>query len=173
MNCIGKMIGCERDIFTGTTKITFETNDVNLDDLEKIRNCEKLKIEAVKYNEKRSLDSNAYLWVLLQKIGEVIHKDKWEVYLDMLQRYGVFTHTIVKPEAVARVKEVWRTVRELGEVTVNGQKGVQLQCYYGSSTYTNKEMARLLDGVVSECKDLNIETLTEDELNSMKESWGK
>lgn len=172
MNCVGKLIDYERDILTGATTLVFATKGVDLEELEQIRKQDKLKIEAVKYNERRSLDSNAYMWVLLQEIAAAIHKDKWEVYLDMLERYGVFTHVIVKPQAVERVKETWRAVKELGEVTVNGTKGIQLQCYYGSSTYNNKEMARLLDGVVSECKEIGIETLTPEELNSMKESWG-
>ncbi|MBR6613139.1 MAG: hypothetical protein IKK84_00040 [Clostridia bacterium] len=172
MNCTGRLIDYEWDLATRQSLLIFQSDNVNLEELDKLRNQEKLKIEVVRYSEKRSLDSNAYMWVLLQEIAATIHKDKWEVYLDMLERYGVFTHVIVKPQAVERVKETWRAVKELGEVTVNGQTGIQLQCYYGSSTYNKKEMARLLDGVVSECKEIGIETLTQEELNSMKESWG-
>ena len=59
---------------------------------------------------------------------------KDELYLIMLGKYGVFTHTVVKPNVVERVKEEWKLVKEeLGQVTVNGQTGIQLQCYFGSS----------------------------------------
>lgn len=124
------------------------------------------------FRERRSLDANAYMWVLLEKMAQVLRTDKDSLYLEVLSRYGVFTHIVVKPQVVGRVKEEWRTVRELGEVTINGQTGIQLQCYFGSSTYDTKEMARLIDGIVSECKELEIETMTPDQLSVIKEEWG-
>jgi hypothetical protein len=132
-----------------------------------------LAVEIKQYRQKRSLDANAYLWVLLQKIAEAVNSSKDEVYLQMLERYGVFTHIVVKPHMVDKVKQEWRTVRELGEVTVNGKTGMQLQCFFGSSTYNTKEMSVLIDGVVSECKELGIETMTPDELAGLKNEWGR
>ena len=104
-------------------------------------------------------------------MAEVLHQDKWNIYLEMLGRYGVFTHIIVKPNVVDKVKEEWRTVKELGEVCVNGTIGIQLQCYFGSSTYNTKEMSVLIDGVVSEAKEMGIETLSPAELERMKAAW--
>jgi hypothetical protein len=132
-----------------------------------------LAVEIKQYRQKRSLDANAYLWVLLQKIAEAVNSSKDEVYLQMLERYGVFTHIVVKPHMVDKVKQEWRTVRELGEVTVNGKTGIQLQCYFGSSTYDAKEMSVLIDGVVSECKEMGIETMTPDEIARLKSEWGR
>jgi hypothetical protein len=74
---------------------------------------------------------------------------------------------------VERVKQEWRTVRELGEITVNGKTGIQLQCFFGSSTYNSKEMSTLIDGVVSECEEMRIETMQKEELESIKKEWGK
>ena len=117
----------------------------------------KLSVEIKQFRHKRSLDANAYMWLLLSKMAEVLHTTKDELYLQVLDRYGVYTHVVVKPNVVDKIKQEWRTVRELGEVKVNGQTGIQLQCYFGSSTYDTKEMATLIDGVVSECKELDIE----------------
>lgn len=36
-----------------------------------------------------------------------------------------------------------------------------------------KEMSVLIDGVISECKDLGIETMPPDELALLKSKWGK
>lgn len=130
-----------------------------------------LAVEVKQYRHKRSLDANAYFWVLLSKMASVLNTTKDELYLTMLEEHGIFTHLIVKPEVVERVKEEWRTVRELGEVVVNGKKGVQLQCYFGSSTYDTKEMSRLIDGVVQEARDLGIETMTPVELDRLKSEW--
>jgi len=139
---------------------------------EKYKDRKKLSIEIKIYREKRSKDANAYMWTLLQEMADVLNTTKDELYLQMLDRYGVFTHLIVKPHVVDRVKHEWRTVRELGEVDINGQAGIQLQCYFGSSTYNTKEMSVLINGVVSECKELGIETLTPAELEAIKAAWG-
>ena len=43
----------------------------------------------------------------------------------------------------------------------------------GSHTYDTKEMSRLIDGTVSEAKELGIETMTPNEIERMKQQWGK
>lgn len=175
MQLIGKIIDITKNIFNNKVRVTLEIDEdilQYLDQLHKLKE-EKLSIEIKKYREKRSLDANAYCWVLLQKMAEILKKDKNEVYEDMICKYGVFTHYIVKPDAVERTKEIWRAVKELGEVTVNGKKGIQLQCYFGSSTYDTKEMSVLIDGIVGECKEMGIQTLTPAEIEDMKRKWFK
>ena len=174
MEFTGKLQNVSRDWKTGQWNITFTMNEASaINEVNNIQSCEKLSIKAVKHRNKRSLDANAYCWVILQKIAEVLHQDKWNVYLEMLGKYGVFTHIIVKPNVVDKVKEEWRTVKELGEVSVNGITGIQLQCYFGSSTYNTKEMSVLIDGIVYEAKELGIETLPPDELERMKIEWNQ
>lgn len=174
MEFTGKLQNVSRDWKTGQWNITFTMNEASaINEVNNIQSCEKLSIKAVKHRNKRSLDANAYCWVILQKIAEVLHQDKWNVYLEMLGKYGVFTHIIVKPNVVDKVKEEWRTVKELGEVSVNGMTGIQLQCYFGSSTYNTKEMSVLIDGIVYEAKELGIETLPPDELERMKIEWNQ
>ena len=130
-----------------------------------------LDVDIKPHRRRRSLDANAYMWVLLQKMAEVLGTTKDALYLEMLDRYGVFTHIVAKPEVVERVKQEWRTVRELGPITINGKTGIQLQCYFGSSSYSSSEMATLIDGVVSECKELGIETMPPEELEQLKNAW--
>ena len=174
MEFTGKLQSVSKDWKTGQWNITFTINEASaINEVNNIQSCEKLSIKAVKHRNKRSLDANAYCWVILQKIAEVIHQDKWNVYLEMLGKYGVFTHIIVKPNVVDKVKEEWRTVKELGDVSVNGLTGIQLQCYFGSSTYNTKEMSVLIDGIVYEAKELGIETLPPDELERMKIEWNQ
>ena len=174
MEFTGQVQNVSKDWQTGQFQITFSINEPSaINEINNIKDCQKLSIKAVKHRERRSLDANAYLWVLLQKMAEALHRDKWGLYLDKLGEYGVFTHIIVKPHMVEKVKEEWRTVKELGEVCVNGTTGIQLQCYFGSSTYNTKEMSVLIDGVVSEAKEMGIETLSPEELERMKTEWGK
>jgi hypothetical protein len=131
----------------------------------------KLSVTVEPEKRRRSLNANAYMWVLLDKLARVLNTDKDSLYIEMLDRYGVFTHIIVKPEVVDRVKAEWRTVRDLGEVTINGKTGIQLQCYFGSSTFSTAEMARLIDGVVSECAEVGVETLPPAEIEAIKNLW--
>jgi len=174
MNIIANNI---RLIYTeqGKAEIILSTDQqINISPLkEVVAKGKALAVEIKQYRQKRSLDANAYLWVLMQKIAEAVNSNKDEVYLQMLERYGQFTHIVVKPHMVDKVKQEWRTVRELGEVTVNGKTGIQLQCYFGSSTYDAKEMSVLIDGVVSECKEMGIETMTPDEIARLKDEWGR
>lgn len=173
MDFIGKIKNINKE-FSNQLNITLTTTNMNIIDTlnNYMQSNRDLAIEIKKKSEKRSKDANSYAWHLMQKIGKYICKSKDEVYIDMLGRYGVFTHIIVKPSVVERVEEEWRLVRNLGEVTINGKTGIQLQCYFGSSTYTTEEMAVFIDGIVSECKEMGIETLSNEEIDKMKKEWG-
>jgi adenine C2-methylase RlmN of 23S rRNA A2503 and tRNA A37 len=167
----GKIVDISKDWKTGRFRITFESMEDISKQLETATD-KLLTIVTKIFRNKRSRDANSYSWVLMQKIAEDQHTDKESVYLEMLGRYGVFTHIIVRPGVVDRVISEWRTVRNLGEVTVSGQAGIQLQCYFGSSTYDTKEMSVFIEGIVSECHELGIETATPEELERMKREWG-
>ena len=125
------------------------------------------------HKKKRSLDANGMLWACLQEIAQAIRSDKWSVYLQMLKRYGKFDYVIVKPKAVEAMKSQWRELEEVGEIEVNGQKAVQLLCYYGSSTYNTKEFSVLLDGVISEMKEIGIQPPPDRETRRLLEEWEK
>lgn len=173
MEFIGKVIGMQKDFETGKYQIIFSVQEGRIkEEYEAIKTLDKLMVTVKKYRKKRSLDANAYLWVLLQKMAEKLKTDKWSLYLKMIAEYGQFTHVIVKPNAVEAVKRQWRECEELGEVTVNGVTGIQLRCYFGSSTYDTREMAVLLDGVIKEAESLEIEVLPPIEIERMKQQWG-
>jgi len=131
-----------------------------------------LAVEIKKQTRRRSLDANGMLWVIIGKIAEVLRANKDDVYLTMLERYGQFTPVICKPEAVERLKQEWRTVKEIGRGNIAGKVGVQLLCYYGSHTYSSREFSILLDGVISEAKLLDINIITESEKNLLIDQWG-
>ena len=48
-----------------------------------------------------------------------------------------------------------------------------IRLYYGSSTYNTKQMSRLLDAVIADCKEQGIDVATPAELALLKEEWGK
>lgn len=120
--------------------------------------------DITEHREKRSRDANALLWACLGEIAGALRSDKWTVYLQMLKRYGKYTYICVKPKVVEAVKKQWRESEEIGRVNINGQEAVQMLCYFGSSTYDSKEFSILLDGVISEMKEMGLETPADREL---------
>ena len=129
-------------------------------------------VEIKKYYPKRSLNANALFWKGCGLIAEAVGRDNWSVYLDLLRDYGEFTYIIVKPQAVEMWKEQYRLCEEIGEIDINGKKGVQLLCFYGSSTYNNKQMARLIDGMLQELKALDIDFVPESDITKAVAEWG-
>jgi len=136
-----------------------------------------LDVTIEQHRKKRSLDSNAYLWILCQKIAEVLHTTKEAVYREFIRRVGQFEILPIREDAVDKWIKIWQShglgwVSEvLDDSKIDGYKRVI--SYYGSSVYDSRSMSILLDEVVQECKTLGIETMTPEELQSLKESWGK
>jgi len=168
----GRIKGVAKDWQSDKLIISFEVNGVpsDLHDLED----KPLNITAKPYRRKRSKDANAMLWACLGEIAAALRTDKWEVYLQMLKRYGAYTYVLCKPQAVDMLKRQWRECEEVGTIIdVNGKPAVQMLCYYGSSTYDTKQFSVLLDGVVSEMKEMGLETPPSEDLRRSLEAWEK
>ena len=175
MKWTGKVVSVSRDWQSGQLQITFTVNERQAEiEIDNIKDLPLLSIEANKYRKKRSLEANALLWACLGEIAAALHTDKWEVYLLMLKRYGKYTYICVKPNMVEAVKSYWRECEDIGPITINGAEAEQLLCYFGSSTYNTKEMSVLIDGVISEMKEIGLQPpLTRDVQNALKqwEQW--
>jgi hypothetical protein len=134
---------------------------------------EKLNIEAKKWRKPRSTDANALLWHCLGEIASVLRADKWDIYLEMLKRYGKYTYICIKPNMVDAMKLQWRECEVVGEIDINGTKAIQMLCYFGSSTLDTKEFSVLLDGVISEMKEMGLQTPTSQDMKRVLEQWEK
>ena len=173
MECTGKLCEVSKDWRSRRFKLTFEVAEDVTGSIDKLSECERLSIKVTKHREKRSLDANGLLWKCIGDIAGALRADKWQVYLTMLKRYGKFTYIVVKEKAVEAVKNQWRECEVIGEVTVNGQKAVQMLCYFGSSTLDSKEFSVLLDGVISEMKEMGLETPMQSDLKRVIEEYEK
>lgn len=126
-----------------------------------------------KHRALRSRDANAYCWVLITKLAESMQPplSKEEVYRLMLKRYGQGTTISVqtdKLEDVCRELDYWERI---GTGTVNGKEFTHLRMWVGSSKYNTKEMSLFVSGIVEEAKEMNIETMTPDELSRLVGAW--
>lgn len=173
MECTGKLQSVNRDWKSGKIIISFEVNEEPKDEINFIASCEKLNISAKKFRQKRSLDANAYCWVLCTKIAEVVSSSKDEVYEEMLQKYGYLYQdddgyipvTVKTGVDMSKIQGHWKFFKS------NGKFDSYLMIK-GSSEYDSAEMAKFIDRIVEEAKDLGIETATPAELARMKEAWG-
>lgn len=175
MKSIGIIEDISIDYKTQKPKILLMLNErESFSSLEELKE-DKLSIEIKKYRNKRSLDANAYMWVLISKLEEKVNISKDVIYKDAIKNIGVYEVIPVKNEAVERFIEAW-TKNGLGwvcETTKSKLEGyTNVLAYYGSSTYDTAEMSRLIDLIVQDCKQLNIETMSKEELDSLIESWG-
>lgn len=176
MEFTGIFKGVTTDWTTGEHNITFSINEKSaLAEIEHIKDCEKLSIEAKPYRKKRSLDANAMLWACIGEIAKASTPPlvPWDVYLFMLKRYGQYTYICVKPNMVEAMKRQWREIEVVGDIDINGKQAVQLLCYFGSSTYDSKEFSVLLDGVVSEMVEMGLPTPPSQDMKRALEQWEK
>lgn len=131
-----------------------------------------VRLKVTKWSEKRSLDSNAYLWTLCTKLAEVLKTSKDEVYEECIQKYGYtdeppITISVKSEVDMTKIDGHWKYLKESADGRFKAYMRLR-----GTSEYDRKEMAHFLDMVVEDCKEQGIETLTPDALLELKQAWG-
>ena len=179
MQTTGIITNLDIDYETRKPKISvvLDTNEISI--VEQLKNENKLNIEMKKWYKKRSLDANAYCWVLCDKIAKELSKDgittKEEIYKDAILQVGTFEPFIVQEKTSENFKRIWEK-QGLGfliQEVSRKDKCVKVNCYYGSSTYDSKEMSLLIEILVQLAKSLNIETKSKAEIDSLLKEWDK
>ena len=182
MECKCTLTDITRDWTTGKFRVTFEAQDDISGQIDGMRD-KTLRLTAKQWRDKRSLDSNAYYWVLLSKLAESIKITKPRAHNIMLREYGQIdlsdgspTYAVIPDTEEAENRELEREmfhIKPTSEVR-EGKNGINYRTYIllkGSSCYDSAEMSHLLDGLISECKTLGIETATPEELERMKQLY--
>lgn len=164
-----------------SVKLTFDRSTL-YGVLQTISNfCDKLPpdkkydIEIKEHRNRRSLDANAYCWVLCDKLAQHTRLPKTEIYRRAIKEIGGVSDTVcVKEVAADKLCKTWEAngigwMTERAESKFRGCANITL--YYGSSTYDTAQMSRLIDNIIQECKDAEIETMTPMELAQLMEAW--
>ena len=129
-----------------------------------------------RYREKRSLNANSYLWLLLEKLAEKLERPKEDIYLEYVKDYGIHRQAVINERAVETLSYIWQK-NGIGWIVEKVDKDsdgfVVVNFYYGTSTYNTKQMARIINAVVFDCKEQEIETLPPEKLKGMIDEWGK
>lgn len=118
------------------------------------------KIE--KYHDKRSLIQNGYAWELIQKLADDRNLSKEEVYLMMLKDYG--QSVIVSVDSTKDISTVCKYYEEIGRGEIKGKPFTHYKIFKGSSEFNKKEMKIFIDGIIQECENVGIPTLTPEQI---------
>ncbi len=177
MELTGKAVGASLDFDTNRFRITFEVNenDIVKAEYDRLKSYDKLKIKAVKYTQRRSLDANAYFHALVGKIADALTISKAKAKNVLICKYGqpqllpdgsIMVYKTNAPEEFMWEQESIHAIPIKYE-----EKATFYKVYRGSHTYDTKEMSVLIDGTVADAKELGIETITPTEIAEMKERW--
>lgn len=171
MELTGTIKALDIDFVSGKPKLTLEINEKNdaLQGYNDLKDCEKLSLRISRYREKRSLNSNNYCWCIIGKIADAVTANKEDIYFQMLKKYG--QSEMISVLAQVKISKYIRYFEEAGESKLSGKSFKHYKIYKGSSEYDSKEMAVFIEGVVSEAKDLGIQTLPPEEIERLKSLW--
>lgn len=172
----GKYIGY-KILSNGNYEISFEADKGQAQKI--IRNGIQdtvLDLSVKKHREKRSLEANRYMWLLCGKLAEKLNTTDVEIYRHHIREVGVKFQEKMTVKLYAKMSIVWSLLgkgwlSERVDFGDNEEEGLY-NFYYGSSRYNTKQMSRLIDSIVEDCKEQGIETLPPEQIKGMVEAWG-
>lgn len=177
MKLTGKIIGANVDFKSGKPCVSFEVNEMHefRQMVDEMRNNPCLSIEVKPFRPRRSLDANAYAWVLMDRLAAALGESKERIYREYIRNIAGNSEIVcVRDSAVDRLCDGWRKnglgwQTEIFPSKIKGCTNVVL--YYGSSTYDSAQMSRLIDLIIADCKEQGIQTDTPDEIARLKALW--
>lgn len=132
--------------------------------------------------ETRSINANNYSWTLTDKLADKlivagVKLTKEECHAEMIFRYGQVLidengeRVVYSTKQGVKMNEFFPYAKPIGESNLNGETFTHYLIYRGSKTYDTKEFSIFLSGIIEECKEQGIETLTERELSLLMENY--
>lgn len=125
--------------------------------------------EIVVKKKKRSRNANSYFWELLTQLCQELNLDLISEYKKRVKELGICKTIEIDTKDMPFFNHLWNDrgvawftekVEEIGNKTI-------INAYYGSSSYNSKQMNRLIDNLVQDCKQVGIQTLDELEIERM------
>lgn len=181
MEYTGKLKTVFGDWLSKKWNITFEVDGDITDTVDELRD-KYLTITAKQYRKKRSLDANGMYWKLLTQLAEAVHVSKPCMHNQLLRRYGqleMIDNQCV-PLRIPDTDEAERKALEATEYHIrptsqtiewNGKRDRVYLLLRGSHDYNTKEFSELLTGLVDECKECGIQTMSTEEFNRLMDAY--
>lgn len=179
MQTTGIITDVNIDYKTRKSKISLLLDTKEIDIVEQLKNENKLSVELKKHREKRSLNANNYFWKLLQELCELAEMDTIEEYKRRVKKLGIFKRFRIEKKDIKTFEIMWeyRGIAWFCEIAdteyIGNIEFKIIHAYYGSSSFNTKQMSRLINDLVQDCKVYGIETKTPAEIKSLLESWDR
>ena len=179
MKTTGSLLDVSMDFKTGKGKVAVLIDTKDLDVLDVISDFKdkKLDIEIKKHVEKRSGKANRYFWELLGQVCDRKHLDELEEYRRRVKELGIFRVSKIPSQDFETLKKTWENwgkawFCEVGDTELIGDIEFKIVfLYYGSSSFNQQQMSRLIDNLVQDCKASGIETKSPEEIESMLKEY--
>jgi hypothetical protein len=160
----------------GRQRLTIELDSDFRSEFDDLHDVE-VDVKVTKHRVKRSLDANAYAWVLVDKIAQKRRMSKAEVYRNAIREIGGVSEVVcIQNRAVKTMKDVW-TRNGIGwqveEMESKIEGCTNLILYKGSSVYDSRQMSALIDSLVQDAKSIGIETRPQWEIDSLLKEFDK
>jgi hypothetical protein len=119
--------------------------------------------------KKRSKNANSYFWKLLQELCLELNLDVIQEYRKRIKELGIFQTFELDTKNVSTFEFLWNDkglafftekVEEIGNKTI-------INAYYGSSSFNSKQMSKLIDNLVQDCRSVGIQTLEDIEIEEL------
>ena len=163
-------------------KLKFKKSKFNLllpqilDYIAKLDNESDFELSIDKVKAKRSNDANRYFWELVGQLSAKINVPPEDIYRNYIKDVGGNYEVMpIRDDAVENWRSIWRQrgigwqCEIIGESKLRGYTNVI--CYFGSSTYDSRQMSRLINLCIDDCKENGIETMTPNELALMMQNY--
>lgn len=176
MDLTGRLCEVSRDFITRKPMIKFLVNE-ELNGIEDYE-AKDLKIKVVKATNPRSLDANAYFHVLCDKLRLKVGISMAHMKNILITSYGQIEYIEEGQPLIYKTNAPIEYIQELEEAHMKflkqGEDGAYwYRVYRGSHTYTASEMNQLISGTIDEAKQMDIETMTPDEIARITRMWGE
>lgn len=176
MECKGKLNSIAQAYKSKKMIIAFEVEDATKEMIEELENVKALRITAKAWREKRSLDANAYMWVLTDRIAKANNSTVEEEHKRQVLAYShaddidgePVVVTVLRKVDMDRVPGYWHYYDESDD-----GKWVSYYQVKPTRNFDTKEMSDFLQHIIDEARELGIETATPDELRRMEALYAK
>lgn len=133
----------------------------------------RVTLDIKSFFEKRSLNANRYFWQLCGNIAQELKTDKETIYKSILQESGQWVDIECTYTTLAPISAKFSYSEIVHEDFLGSDSKIVLRGYFGSSSYNSKEMAQIIDCAIQKCKELDISTWPQEEIDRLIDDWEK
>ena len=117
------------------------------------------------YSDKRTKTMNSYYWVLVTQLADVLRTSKDELHEQLIKRYSqrdyISLLSNINPSDYFPYYEYQNTFKH------NYNTFKSYLVFKRSSDMNKREFSILLDGLISECKECGISTMTPEQVEEL------